>query len=66
MEDTHRLAEKNEEGSSAELDQEPEDYYTKVNVEKVQDRAYDKTFGDWTDKDWEEFQEFFLRYVEKL
>ncbi|MHC5028198.1 MAG: hypothetical protein ACYTGR_15705 [Planctomycetota bacterium] len=59
-------AEKVKEGSSEDLSHEVTDYYNKVDTGKVQDRAYDKTFADWTDEDWEEFDEFFLRYVEKL
>jgi hypothetical protein len=66
MEKELAAAEKKEEGSSEEESHDPEDFYTKVSVTKVQDLAYDKTFSDWTDDDWEEFQDFFLEYVEKL
>ena len=48
---------------------EPKDYYVRASTEKqdeVQDLAYKKTFGDWTDADWAKFQTFFLKYVEKL
>jgi len=48
---------------------EPKDYYVQASTEKendVQDLAYKKTFNDWTDADWQKFQDFFLKYVEKL
>lgn len=48
---------------------EPKDYYVEASTSKqndVQDLAYKKTFSDWTDTDWKEFQDFFLKYVEKL
>jgi hypothetical protein len=45
------------------------DYYFEASTSKendVQDVAYSKTFGDWTDADWDRFQQAFLKYVEKL
>jgi|SoiMethySBSTD1v2_1073268.scaffolds.fasta_scaffold02094_7 hypothetical protein len=48
---------------------EPKDYYVEASTSKqddVQDLAFKKTFGDWTDGDWKDFQDFFLKYVEKL
>jgi hypothetical protein len=61
------------EGASSELPKEPsrdpKDYYAQASNAKendVQDLAFKKTFGDWTDEDWSRFQEFFLNYVEKL
>jgi hypothetical protein len=47
----------------------PKDYYLEASSAKtdaVQDLAYERTFGDWTEEDWDEFQEFFLKYVETL
>ena len=61
-----KLAERNEEGSSDDMSKDPKDYYAKVDTEKVQDRAYDMTFSDWTDDDWAAFDDFYLEYVEKL
>ena len=53
------------------ISKEPEDYYSQVNnngekSEEVRTRAYKATFKDWTDADWDEFDAFFLKYVEKL
>ena len=59
-------AEKVKKGSSDELPKEVKEYYGKVDEDKVQDRAFDKTFKDWTDADWEAFQKYWLGYVENL
>jgi hypothetical protein len=59
-------AEKVKEGSSEDLSHDVEDYYGRVDTDKVQKRAYEKTFVDWSDADWEAFDEFFLKYCEKL
>jgi hypothetical protein len=66
MEKERANAEKREEGSSSELPDQPEQWYGLVDVDKVQDRAYAKTFAEWTPGDWEALQAFWLRYVEKL
>jgi len=66
MEKARREAEKKQEGSSAEMSDEPSDYYGDADERRVQDLAYEKTFGDWTDEQWEELDEFFLEYCETL
>jgi len=66
MEKAFAKAEKEEAGSSASLPQELKEWYDKVDEEKVQDRAFEKTFSDWTDGDWTTFQVAWLKYVEKL
>ena len=43
----------------------PVAYYGFVDTGKVQKRAYASTFADWTDKDWENFEEAWLEYVAK-
>lgn len=48
---------------------EPKDYYFEASTAKqdeVQDVTFEKTFGDWTDGDWDRFTQAFLKYVEKL
>jgi hypothetical protein len=59
-------AEKEEPGSSAKLPHDLKDWYDKTPEDKVQDRAFDTTFTDWTDADWTSFQTAWLKYVEKL
>jgi len=59
-------AEKVKAGSSADMSDDPTDWYVKVDEDKVQDRAHEKTFKDWTDADWAAFQAAWLKYVEKL
>jgi hypothetical protein len=59
-------ADKEEPGSSAKLPHDIKDWYGKLNESKVQDRAFDTTFSDWTDADWTNFQAAWLKYVEKL
>jgi hypothetical protein len=47
----------------------PKDYYEEASDRKetdVQDLAHKTTFADWTDGDWQKFQDFFLDYVKKL
>lgn len=59
-------AEAVEEGSSADLaDDEPSDWYGRVDDRAVQVLAYEKTFADWTDADWQAFDEAWWDYVEK-
>ncbi|MFT7464258.1 MAG: hypothetical protein ACI9EF_002608 [Pseudohongiellaceae bacterium] len=59
-------AEKREEGSAAEMSSDPVDYYGKADTGEIQNLTYDITFADWTDEDWTEFNEFYLKYVEAL
>lgn len=59
-------AERKEPGSSAELPTEITKWYPKAVTGEVQDLAYKKTFAEWTDADWDEFNEAYLDYVEKL
>lgn len=59
-------AEKLKEGSSEDMSHEVKDYYDRIDTKKVQNRAYEKTFAEWTDADWAAFDKFFLKYVEKL
>ena len=66
MEKAIKAAEELEAGSGADLPHDVKEWYTKVDVEKVQDRAYETTFKDWSDADWEAFQAAWLKYVEKL
>jgi hypothetical protein len=66
MNQERETAEKVEPGSSAEIPSDPAEWYTKVDVNAVQSRAYDKTFKDWTDGDWKKLDAFFLTYIEKL
>ncbi|MHC5211588.1 MAG: hypothetical protein ACYTG2_12780 [Planctomycetota bacterium] len=66
MQELIEKAEKNEEGSSADLSHDVEDYYGRVDTNEVQDLAYDKTFEGWTDEDWEALDEAYWDYVEKL
>lgn len=66
MEKAKRDAEKKKEGSSAEMSSELKDYYGDLDQNEVQDEAYARTFGDWSDTDWAEFDAFFLEYCEKL
>jgi hypothetical protein len=66
MEKAIKAAEELEAGSGADLPHDVKEWYTKVDVEKVQDRAYATTFKDWSDADWEAFQAAWLKYVEKL
>ena len=58
-------AEKVKEGSSDDMPKDPKAYYGDVDQKKVQDRAYDKTFKDWTEADWAAFQEAVWDHVEK-
>ncbi len=44
----------------------PEAYYHLVDVDEVQAAAYTKTFAEWTDEDWDDFQEYWLKYVERV
>jgi len=44
----------------------PEDYFAGASTESIQNLAYQKTFAEWSDEDWEEFDAFYLKYVEKL
>lgn len=55
--------------STDDLSSDPADYYTTASLTRtndIQDLAYDKTFEDWTDDDWVEFDEAWMDYVEKL
>jgi hypothetical protein len=72
MNKTIKIAEKKkaEDGDDAADVEEPSkdvrDYYTRVDVIAVQNLAWDKTFKDWTDEDWDRIQAFFLDYCETL
>ena len=66
MEKAIAKAEKAKPGSGADLPHDVKEWYEKVDVEKVQDRAYEATFKDWTDADWAAFQQAWLKYVERL
>ena len=44
----------------------PESYYHLVNRNEVQAAAYETTFAEWSDDDWEDFEEYWLEYVEKV
>ncbi len=44
----------------------PEDYFQQANTNEIQDLTYEKTFGSWTDEDWDDFDAFYLKYVEKV
>ena len=59
-------AEKKEPGSSAELDQDPEDWYAGADTNEIQALAYEKTFSEWSQDDWDKFNQSYLEYVEKL
>jgi len=59
-------AEVDEKGSSDDMSHDIKDYYPRIDNEKVQDAAADKTFAGWTDADWDKFQASWLKYVEKL
>ena len=59
-------AEKREEGASADLDQEVEDYYGRIDQRAAQVVAFEKTFATWDDADWAAFDQAFWDYVEKL
>jgi hypothetical protein len=59
-------AEKKEPGSSAELDQDPEDWYAKADTDEIQSVGYEKTFREWSQADWDAFNQAYLDYVEKL
>jgi hypothetical protein len=59
-------AEKAEEGSGSELSREVADWFARADEDAIQKRAYELTFQMWTDEDWDDFNEFYLRYVEKL
>jgi hypothetical protein len=59
-------ADKDEPGSSAKLPHDVKEWYGRVNEEKVQDKAFDTTFSDWTDDDWKAFQDAWLKYVSKI
>jgi hypothetical protein len=51
------------------LSSDPKDWYTRASMSRtndIQDLAYEKTFEDWSDDDWEEFDEAWMDYVEKL
>ena len=54
------------EGSSEDMSHDVEDYYDQIDTKKVQNLAYEKTFTAWTGADWDDFDKFFLKYVEKL
>jgi hypothetical protein len=54
---------KDKTGSASE---DPKDYYEVASTDAIQALAYEKTFSDWTDEDWEDFDAFYLEYVEKL
>jgi hypothetical protein len=59
-------AEKRKKGSADELSKDPADYYEDANRGEIQDLAYDKTFAEWTDEDWTEFNDYYIKYVETL
>ena len=59
-------AEKVEKGSGEGLSREVEEWYARADEDKIQDQAYQLTFQSWTDEDWDEFNDFYLEYVEKL
>ncbi len=59
-------AETKEQGSSDEMSHEVKEYYGRIDEDKVQDMAADKTFKDWTDADWDKFQAAWLKYIEKV
>lgn len=44
----------------------PEDYYQRADTDDIQALAYEKTFSEWTNEDWEDFDTAYLEYVEKL
>ncbi|GJM20851.1 MAG: hypothetical protein DHS20C15_07660 [Planctomycetota bacterium] len=69
MEEAIKDAEADEPGSSKDLSTDPEEWYGKASGSKtleIQRLAYDKTFATWSDEDWEDFNEAYLKYVEKL
>ena len=59
-------AEKKEAGSSGDMSEDPKDWYDDVDNDKVQKRAYQKTFDDWTDDDWQRLDTAFLAYIDKI
>jgi len=44
----------------------PEDFFEAASTDKIQALAYEKTFAEWSDEDWTDFDAFYLKYVEKL
>ena len=48
------------------MSKDPSDYYSKADKTKIREAAFAATFGSWSDKDWEEFQDHYLHYVKKL
>ena len=65
MEKEHANAEKNEKGSSDDMSHDPKDWFDQVDEDKAQKLAYQKTFKDWTDADWQKFDAFFWDYAER-
>lgn len=66
MKKARAAAEKEEQGSSAGMSEDPKDWFARVDQEKCQHLAFRKAFGDWSDADWEALEKAFLAYVEKL
>jgi hypothetical protein len=58
-----KALEKDPDGSAS---KDPEDWYAAADTDAIQALAYEKTFAEWSDEDWEDFDEFYLEYVEKL
>lgn len=58
-------AEKKEKGSSEKESKEVEDYFGMASTNEIQALAFEKTFADWDDGDWERFQKAWFEFVEK-
>ena len=47
----------------------PTDYFSEASLKKegrIQDLAYEKTFSGWSDAQWDEFNDFYMEYVQSL
>ncbi len=66
MNESLELAEKDEKGSSKEMSRDPKDYFRYVNREKLQDLTFEKSFGQWTDEDWEELNDAYMKFCDDL
>ncbi len=53
-------------GSSSELPDDPREFFDRLNRDTVQQLAFEKTFGGWSDDDWDAFEEAFGEFVDGL
>jgi len=52
-------------GSSEGMTFDPKEWYGRLDEDKIQKLAYQKTFKDWTEEDWQRFDEAFWDYAER-